>query len=339
MRRAFLIVLALVLAAAGTRPATAATTTYTMTDLGSLGYDTYGLAINAAGQITGYSYTSTEIQIPCPPQKYGQPKKCFENPYHAFLWSNGTMRDLGTLGGDFSTGVGINRSGEVVGTANTKSGSADAFLWNGGKSLVDIGTWTPAGINDAGQAAGECFNAAGPCLFSNGTLSQLPNPTTFPSDGCGAGPINNNSQVLGGCSDTSSNTHVVVWQHGTATDLGTIGAGPPYEGNRVSAFNNLGQVVGYQQLSSGAVHGFLLSNGTMTDLGNNFLPVAINDSGVVVGGEMIWSGGTLQNLNNLIPPGSGFTLADATGINDIGQIGVNGYNAQGYYHAFLLTPS
>jgi probable HAF family extracellular repeat protein len=310
-----------------------------MTDLGTLGYDTYGLAINATGQITGYSYTTAEIQIPCPPSPdYPKQKKCFENPYHAFLWSNGTLTDLGTLGGNFSQGVAINRSGEIVGTSNTKAGPADAFLWNGGRSMTDIGTWAPAGINDSGQIAGECYNAAGPCLYSNGTLTQLPNPTSFPSEGCGAVGINNTSQVLGSCGDTSGNTHVVVWQNGTASDLGTIGAGPPYEGNAVSAINNLGQVVGYQQLSTGAVHGFLLSNGTIADLGNNFLPTAINDSGVVVGGPFIYSGGTVQDLNNLIPPGSGFTLAHATGINDNGQIVVNGYNAQGYYHAFLLTP-
>jgi probable HAF family extracellular repeat protein len=59
---------------------------------------------------------------------------------------------------------------------------------------------------------------------------------------------------------------------------------------------------------------------------------------VVVGGPFIYSGGTVQNLNNLVPPGSGFTLYDATGINDNGQIVVTGYNAQGYRHAFLLTP-
>jgi hypothetical protein len=45
---------------------------------------------------------------------------------------------------------------------------------------------------------------------------------------------------------------VVVWQNETATDLGTIGAGP-YEANNVSALNNLGQLVGYQQTSPGAV--------------------------------------------------------------------------------------
>jgi probable HAF family extracellular repeat protein len=232
----------------------------------------------------------------------------------------------------------VETSGEVVGTADTKSGPSDAFLWNGGKTMVDIGAWTPAGINDAGQAAGACYNASGPCLYSNGILTQLPNPTTFPSEGCNGGPINNNSQVLGSCSDTSGNTHVVVWQNGTATDLGTIGAGPPYEGNSVSAINNLGQVVGYQQISTGGIHGFLLSNGTMTDLGNNVYPAAVNDSGVVVG-NWIYRNGTLQDLNSLVPPGSGFTLDHATGINDNGQIVVNGYNAQGYEHAFLLNPS
>lgn len=326
-----LIVLALGLAIAGASPAAASTSTYAMTDLGSLGYDTYGLAINATGQITGYSYTTTEVQYPCPKSPdYPTPKKCFENPSHAFLWSNGTIKDLGTLGGNASKGVAINRLGEVVGSADTKTGSSDQFLWNGGKSLVDIGNWNAAGINDSGQVSGSCFNSNGACLYNNGTLTQLPNPTSFPSGTCTGGPINNNSQVLGSCYDTSSNLHGMVWQNGSATDLGTIGV--------VSAINNLGQVVGYQQTSTGANHGFLLSSGKMTDLGANVYPAAISDSGVVVGGPFIYSNGTLQNLNTLIPPGSGFTLSDATGINNNGQIVVNGYNAQGYYHAFLLTP-
>jgi uncharacterized membrane protein len=98
-------------------------------------------------------------------------------------------------------------------------------------------------------------------------------------------------------------------------------------------------VVGWAQTSTDADHGFLWSNGKMTDLGLNFFPAAINDRDVIVGGSMIYSGGTLQNLNNLIPPGSGFTLDDATAINNNGQIAANGYNAQGQEHAFLLNPS
>src|SRR5215472_16181615 len=70
----------------------AAATAYTITDLGSLGGGvTHGLAINASGQVTGVSVLSKQVQVPCPPQQYGGQKKCFANPDHAFLWSNGTM--------------------------------------------------------------------------------------------------------------------------------------------------------------------------------------------------------------------------------------------------------
>jgi hypothetical protein len=46
-----------------------------------------------------------------------------------------------------------------------------------------------------------------------------------------------------------------------------------------------------------------------------------------------------QNLNNLIPPGSGFTLDNAAAISGNGQIVASGSNAPGQEHAFLLTPS
>src|SRR6516165_3440412 len=122
---------ALPAAAAVAAPAAAATT-YTITDLGSLGGGvTHGLAINASGQVTGDSVSSQLVQVPCPP-RYGVPQKCFRHPDHAFVWSNGTMTDLGTLGGLDSQGVAINGSGEVVGYSagrNTVTGAE--FLWNG----------------------------------------------------------------------------------------------------------------------------------------------------------------------------------------------------------------
>jgi probable HAF family extracellular repeat protein len=85
----------------------------------------------------------------------------------------------------------------------------------------------------------------------------------------------------------------------------------------------------------------------LTDLGTFGLdPVgeAINSHGVIVGlsgnGAFVWSAGTFQALNNLIPPGSGFVLTDATAINDNGQIVANGYSTTNYQtHAFLLTPT
>jgi probable HAF family extracellular repeat protein len=48
----------------------------------------------------------------------------------------------------------------------------------------------------------------------------------------------------------------------------------------------------------------------------------------------------VQNLNNLIPAGSGYQIQNATAINDNGQIVANATNtATGQTHALLLTPS
>ena len=48
---------------------------------------------------------------------------------HAFLWKDGTMTDLGTLGGATSWAYGINNRGQVVGYSETASGEMRAFLW------------------------------------------------------------------------------------------------------------------------------------------------------------------------------------------------------------------
>ena len=297
-------------------PAAASTAAYAETIMGSLGGGfTDATAINAGGQVTGYSNTDKEIQVPCPPQKYGQPKKCFEAVQHAFLFSTGTMTDLGTLGGIGSEGLAINDSGEVVGFSQTKAGTSDAFLWNGTR-MTDLGPLSqfyPDGINDSGQIAGACGNDSVPCLDSNGTFTALPNPPNL--DCTGAIAINNNGQVLGACGDSSGNSHGVVWTNGTPTVLPTLG-GPYFA---PTAINNNGDVVGFGQTSTFAQHGFLYRNGTMTDLGNNIFLYAINDSDVMVGNDLIVSNGTVQDINNLIPAGSP-GINYAVGINDNGQI-------------------
>ena len=127
----------------------------------------------------------------------------------------------------------------------------------------------------------------------------------------------------------------MLWTNDTPTVLGTLGGGVAHP----TAINNMGQVAGTSQTAAGATDGFLYSNGTMTDLGS-FTPAAINDNAVMVGGQNIDSGGTVQNLNNLIPAGSGYQIQNATGINDSGQIVANADDtATGQTHALLLNPS
>jgi len=131
-----------------------------MRDLGTLSRpsgDSEGYAINDHGDVTGTARTS-----------------CFFNeclgPLHAFLYTNGSMQDLGTLGEvdeigyTLSYGYGINNTGQVVGTStNTPGDLQRAFLYTDGamhdlNTLVVSGlgsaTLTEArGINDQGQIA------------------------------------------------------------------------------------------------------------------------------------------------------------------------------------------
>jgi probable HAF family extracellular repeat protein len=84
---------------------------------------------------------------------------------HAFLYRDGTMRDLGSLGGPSSDAAAINRLGQVVGTSMIDPGHVHAFVWDEASGLRDLNTlidpasgWvlrTATGINDAGVIIGQ----------------------------------------------------------------------------------------------------------------------------------------------------------------------------------------
>src|SRR5436189_5333491 len=63
--------------------------------------------------------------------------------HHAFLWRNGTMIDLGTLGPSTSHAVAVSAKGQVVG--RFRIGDVDnplqhAFIWENGGPMVDLNT-------------------------------------------------------------------------------------------------------------------------------------------------------------------------------------------------------
>jgi uncharacterized membrane protein len=103
-------------------------------------------------------------------------------------------------------------------------------------------------------------------------------------------------------------------------------------------------------------HPFLDKGGKMIDLGAfNLESVAnaISNNGVIVGETyeleksgnagfhaFIFTGGHFQDLNNLIPTGSGYVLINATGINNKGQVAVEATTTSTFQnHALVLTPN
>jgi len=349
---------------------------YTVTDLGTLGgTDSLGWGINASGQVTGYAAMTDDETV------------------DAFLWNpttpngaNGTMHDLGSLGGSFSWGIGINAGGQVAGISATTGDAAEhATLWipttprSSSGTLHDLGTLggtysQGTGINDSGQVTGysdETGDSTSRAIMwkpttpgsASGTmhdLGSLGGSVSFGWD------INASGQVTGN-SDTSGDeaTHAFLWKPttpngvtGTMHDLGSLG-GTWSDGGGI---NDSGQVAG-SSLTEGDEfdHAFLWTpttpggtSGTMLDLGtlggSDSYGYNLNAGGQVVGSSYVpanvsnyshaflyTSGVGMVDLNTLIDPLSGWELLDASEINDAGQITGQGLIG-GKYHAYLLTP-
>jgi probable HAF family extracellular repeat protein len=101
-----------------------------------------------AGDIAG-PYIAGEIDYP--------------TTFHAMLWSSGSPKDLGTLGGKFSSALGVNSSGWVVGYSEIAGGANRAFL-DTGSGMIDLGTLGGIhsfgkSINDVGIVVGSAMNA------------------------------------------------------------------------------------------------------------------------------------------------------------------------------------
>jgi probable HAF family extracellular repeat protein len=123
---------------------------------------------------------------------------------------NGLLKNLGTLGGTYSTALGINDLNQLVGQATTSGDLAShAFLYSNG-TMTDLGTLggpnsQADAINNNGQVTGDSFDAAlntVAFLYSNGSMTRLGTLGGTYSEGFGinlSGQIVGQSTTTGGC--------------------------------------------------------------------------------------------------------------------------------------------
>ncbi len=136
-----------------------------------------------------------------------------------------------------------------------------------------------------------------------------------------------NSGLVVGASDINGDAarHAFVWAESNGmVDIGTLGSGTQ---SAAVAVNDHGMVIGYSStVGASQMHGFVwTATGGMLDLGPEVYPVAVNNSGTVVGWirysaaaqTFTWSASTgLVNLDRPI----GMTHAIPRAINDSGVI-------------------
>jgi probable HAF family extracellular repeat protein len=299
-------------------------------DLGTLGgpnsWMNWG-GINDRGEAVGFAETS--VPDPdggdfCTSQQVfttGKGLTC-----RPFLWQNGHISALPTLGGNNGSASDINNGGQIAGTAETT-------------------------VTDSGCPPPHPRHISSPVLWEKGKAQPLPTVGSDP-DGV-AFWINDQGQAVGYSGTCTAALHAVSWENDTAFPLPDLGGGAIAYG-----VNEQGQIVGTVGSADGTTqYGALWQNDALTNLGTlpgDFAAIAtgINSQGQVVGSTLdsgfnwsrgfIWQDGVMTDLNTLFPASSNLFATMANKINQRGQISgmatvLSGPHA-GDIHAFLATP-
>lgn len=178
----------------------------------------YAQGINDAGRVVGGAYDAVGVE--------GVP----DGATRAYIYHDGVVQILGTLGGARSRAVAINKRGVVVGTswlacATPEYELSHAFLYRHGV-MIDLGSLPGFG-------------------------------------GSVAMDVNDKEQVVGSAHDFSrQDSRGFLYSGGEMIDIGTLG------GNMATPtdINNEGSIVGFSFTGENETRGFLYRDGEMVDL-------------------------------------------------------------------------
>lgn len=285
--------------------------------------------------------------------------------FYATLYMAGRFQELLKNTSATSMACGINDSGQVIGfsqltdwksPASTKRG---CFLWeNGKRNYLGVPEGFRAGkavaVNNKRQTAGEIWEGTSShshaCLWDADAVKVFEEPSEFNQSE--AISINILGQVLVRAFysnfqellEEASQGVEVTWADRTETiqkRADAIQEGLDAVLEKASVIPDAAWVHRQQY--------FLWQNDKTQAIDG--LATALNDCGQVVGWTgclsdvkgrktpyaLLWQNGELLDLNNFLPPDSGWRLTKASDINNEGQIVGHGEIA-GKTRAFLLTP-
>lgn len=291
---------------------------------------------------------------------------------HAFMWSNGDFHDIHAFDDNTSSAYFINDCGQIIGehSSRIKDNTPEppgtvgyilqvqkwkvtqirSFIWENGAAseltYPGIEFARPLAINNAGQTVGDFFDKLGQhCfIFENGKITDMGTSADEHSRFCTA--INDFGLVVG--EENSGHIHSsFLFENGVRRELPSLGGGF----TKAYSVNNAGMVVGESRMPSGTPHAVIWQDAQIRDLGSlsgegRSMAYAVNNKGQVVGASsvngsseghaFIWQDGRMVDLDTLLPPGSGWRLWQAEGINDHGQI-IGSGSYRGKASSFVLS--